>query len=112
MSEQVLYAVWRNTDDTEGRGKEWVAHLCRKLATAKRLAHRKYVQGGDCPITEVRTIRSVDGRPHVPLSMFIIEEPTLQDELDQKRIDAKQAAIEKARAAGLTDEEITALSLR
>ena len=42
--EKTIYAVWTNTDLTEGRGTEYVCNLCYNLYTARRVAHRVGVQ--------------------------------------------------------------------
>ena len=108
MSEETLWAVSTNTDLTEGRGRQYVKHFCRYRATAIRLAKQGYVQGSDCPISPV-TVLVLEGQRVLPASLLKIEEPTREDEASQKIYDAREAALAKAKAAGLTEDEINLL---
>lgn len=47
-----VFYVHTNTDLTEGRGKEYVLHVCYHETTAHRLAKGNYVQGLNCPVKE------------------------------------------------------------
>lgn len=105
-----LWAVMSNTDLTEGRGRAFVKHLCRIRATAIRLGKGEYVMGTDCPISEVKVVL-VDGKPMISLWNAPIQEPLKADLSEQKRIDAVEVAIAKAKAAGLSDEDIAAIRL-
>lgn len=111
MSEQkeVLWAVYTNSDLTEGRGRQYVAHFCKLRATALRLAKRGYVQGTDCPVAPV-TVLVLDGKLVLPMSLIEVANPSREDEAAEAQLLAKEAAIEKARAAGLTEDEIKLLS--
>lgn len=104
-SEETLWAVYTNADLTEGRGREYVKHFCKLQATANRLAKRGYVQGTDCPVKPV-TVLVLDGKRVLPTSLLNIEQPTKEDEAGEQIIIAWEAAIERARAAGLSDEDI------
>lgn len=109
MSETLtLWAVYTNDDLTEGRGREFVKHFCKTLATARRLAKRGYVQGTDCPVKQVEAI-CIDGKYFLPTSMLDIVHPTAEDDASQQLIDARKLAMEKARALGMTEDEIGAL---
>lgn len=108
MSTTTLWAVYTNSDLTEGRGQEYVAHFCETEATAQRLAKRGYVQGTDCPIQPVEVLE-LDGRHVLPTSLLNIVRPTDEDKAAEIRLAAKKQAFEKARSAGLTDEEIKLL---
>lgn len=99
-----VFAVIGNTDCTEGRGNRFVKAYCETLATAKRLGHKGYVQGGDCPI-EMHTLYMVDGNTRW-LGPVKIEVPTDVDRKVQVKLDEIQAALDAAKAAGLTDEQI------
>jgi hypothetical protein len=106
-----LWAVWRNTDDTEGRGREYVDAICQIEATAIRYGRKRYVQGGDCPVEKFSPVL-VDGAPCVPLKYFIVQQPSADDVKLQASIDAKRAAIAKAKASGLSEDEIAAIQGR
>lgn len=105
---QTLWAVKTNTDLTEGRGRQHVKHFCRTRATALRLARNGYVQGTDCPVDQVEVI-CLDGKYVLPLSLIQVVEPTKEDEATEALLIERQRALEKARAAGLTDAEIKLL---
>lgn len=110
MAEELtLWAVYTNDDLTEGRGRQFVKHFCKTQATAVRLAKRGYVQGTDCPVEPVKAIM-VEGKYFLPTSMLNIVPPTKEDEDQQRRIDDQKRALEKAKALGLSDDEIAALS--
>lgn len=108
-----LYGVMCNTDLTEGRGLEYIKQFCASKTTAKRLAKRAYIMGSDAPIVAIQAIE-VNGTLYVP--GVRIEQPSIEDkkeeeEMEQKRIaqEAKNAALEKAKSLGMTEEDIKAL---
>jgi hypothetical protein len=103
-----LWAVYTNDDLTEGRGRQYVKHFCKMRATALRLAKNGYVQGSDCPVEPIEAL-FVDGKYFLPTSVINIVNPTTGDEARQRLFDARKLALEKAKALGLTDEEIAAL---
>lgn len=103
-----LWAVYTNDDLTEGRGRQFVKHFCKAEATARRLAKNGYVQGTDCPVEPVQAL-FVDGKYFLPTSILNIVDMTKADESAQRLIDARKLALEKARALGMTEEEISAL---
>lgn len=108
MSDLTLWAVYTNSDLTEGRGREYVKHFCKTKATAMRLAQRGYVQGTDCPVKPVLVLE-LDGKHVLPTSLINIVYPTAEDEATDARMVAAQKVLERARAAGLTDEDIKLL---
>lgn len=109
MAEKLtLWAVYTNDDLTEGRGRQFVKHFCKTQATANRLAKRGYVQGTDCPVEPVEALL-VEGKYFLPTSMLNIVPPSPEDEAKQRLIDARKLALEKAKALGLSDDEIAAL---
>lgn len=110
-SDETLWAVHTNSDLTEGRGRQYVKYFCRTKATAYRLGRGGYVQGSDCPVSEVKVL-NLDGKHVLPTSLIRIEEPTPEDMVTQKHIDAREYAINKAKSRGLTDEEIKLLGFQ
>lgn len=106
--EQVLWAVYTNTDLTEGRGTEYVKHFCKLRATADRLAHRGYVQGSDCPVAPVHVLL-LDGQHVLSTSLIRVEQPTPADENLEAIYVEQEHAIAKAKANGLTDADIAAI---
>ncbi len=112
-NDKTMFAVYTNTDLTEGRGQEYPFAFCDLEATAKRLAKGRYVQGTDCTYREV-DVYFINGAYYYPGGY--IERPTPEDQAEElvifekkRKLDAKTAAIAKAKALGLTEEEIAAL---
>lgn len=113
MSEiQTIYVVWTNTDLTEGRGHQIPISYALSPTTAKRLASRRGVMGCDANVVPFDAILH-NGRWCAPV---VIERPSDADIAEDKRIaaanaarEAKIAAIERARALGVTDEDLKAL---
>jgi len=109
MAKQYAYAVWTNTDLTEGRGYEYPLSICQLESTARRHAKSRYVQGCDCPITKVR-IFTYNYKTYGPICITqpskedFAEEEKLQKEREKK--EKMLILIEKARSLGFTDEEI------
>ncbi|TWB61637.1 hypothetical protein FBZ98_101982 [Rhizobium sp. ERR 922] len=109
MAEKLtLWAVYTNDDLTEGRGRQFVKHFCKMESTAIRLAKKGYVQGTDCPVEPVDAF-CVDGKYFLPTSILNIVPPSPEDEARQRMIDARKLALKKAKALGLSDEEIALL---
>lgn len=100
-----VFVAWTNTDLTEGRGGQIPLAVCTHESTALRLGEKAYVMGTDCPISEHVAVE-VDGRW---LSVCNIQYPSAGDVKCQNTIDAKRAAIARARLLGLSDEEINTL---
>lgn len=97
-----VYAVISNTDLTEGRGQRHIVAFCEKKATAIRLGKGGYVQGCDCPVQKI----TLFWRDHKWFGPVNIVPPTAEDEKKQRHIDARSEALNKARAMGLSEEEI------
>ena len=104
-----VWVVYTNTDLTEGRGYQYPIHVCGSPATAERMAERmairKGVQGSDANVSKEIAVK-VRGSWLAPVSII---EPNDAD----RRADALNAerlrVMDKARAAGLTDDEIRML---
>ena len=107
-----VWIVWKNTDDIEGRGKQYIAYTCEIEATAIRLAKKKYVMGSDCPIEKVLSYR-IGGNWFQPSPVV----PASEDDINaQRKIDVDRsiqgrakAAIVEAERLGLSKEHIEAL---
>lgn len=104
MESREVFAVIGNTDCTEGRGNHFVKDYCETSAMARRLGHKGYVQGGDCPV-EKRTLYKPDGETSW-FGPVTVKSPTEQDEKNQVKLDEQTEALERARSAGLSDAEI------
>ena len=109
---QEAFIVWSNTDLTEGRGYEYAKYICAKESTATRLAKKAYVMGSDARVTKTELIL----HNNQWCGPVFIHGPSKEDEQlerqleEQRRVKAaKDAAIERAKALGLTDADIAAL---
>lgn len=109
---RTAHAVVNNKDLTEGRGPLFPQHICELEATARRVASKAGVQGGDATVIEVDLFNDMDakqgGGVHIYGPVYVVP-PTKEDKAAQERVDAREAAEEKAKAAGLTEEDIKAL---
>lgn len=105
---RTVYVAYTNTDCNEGRGHDVPIAVCAMEATATRLAKNKYVQGSDGPVRTMELV-NIDGKWFAPSAAFNIIGPTKEDISAQAVIDAKRAALAKAKAAGLTDDDLRAL---
>jgi hypothetical protein len=100
-----VWVVYTNSDLTEGRGHQYPINVCGSPAAAARMAIRKGVQGSDANVSKMTAVK-VRGSWLAPVDII---EPNDAD----RRVDALNAerlrVMDKARAAGLTDDEIRML---
>lgn len=106
------YAVYLNTDNTEGRGKSFPWQICEHEVTAQRLAKGRGVQGTDAYYYPV-PIFVFNGKQYGPIELV---PPSLEDHAKIKLHEAervleekRQAVLDKIRDIGLTDEELNLL---
>lgn len=104
---KTIYVVWTNTDCTEGRGRQIPIAYADSLTTAQRLAEKRGVQGSNAAVHEFEAIKH-GGNWCAPV---VIEQPTPADEKADEARAKKRAALEKAKALGLTEAELAALRL-
>ena len=105
---KTVWAAYTNTDCNEGRGCDVPIAVCLSEVTARRLARGRYIQGSDGPVRAVELLE-INGGWYAPSTAFSVMSPTREDAKEQARLDAKHEALEKARAAGLTDADLAAL---
>ena len=105
---RTVWVVYTNTDCTEGRGHDVPIAVCDTEATARRLSHKKYVQGSDGPVRTMELL-TIDGNWYAPSAAINVMAPTREDVAAQSAIDARRDAVAKAKAAGLTDADLLAL---
>jgi len=103
-----VWVAWSNTDCTEGRGTQYPLLVAESYETAVRMGQKKYVMGTDCPVTKETAVK-VHGHWMVPSSIYA---ETAEDKEVRLKREAREAAITKAKAAGLTDEDIASLASR
>jgi hypothetical protein len=107
-----IWAVYVNTDLTEGRGYQYPLYLCETKTTAQRMAKGKNVMGSDGDVIEVLAYHVRDVGLLVPGSMTQIIPPSAEDraaEAAQQAKIRKIAACERARELGLSEQDIEAL---
>ena len=105
---RTLYVAYTNTDCTEGRGQDVPIATCELEVTAKRIASRRYVQGSDGPVRPV-DLMLFDGKWYIPVSAITVVPPTDGDIAEHAAIVARRRVMDKARAAGLTDDDLAIL---
>ena len=106
LVETTMYIVYTNSDLTEGRGWEHPLYYTESMSTAVRLGRKKYVQGTDCPVYE-KKVYKLGNTYYAPVKL---EPATVEDKKQDELRELKLAALEKAKAAGLTEEELRLLS--
>lgn len=104
MQKRKLYYVYTNTDCTEGRGREVIAHVCKYYSTAIRLARGIYVQGMDGPIKVVEV--DYDPKTDRYFGEIIVNHGTEKDAKEDQLQNQYDAVLARARALGLTDSDI------
>jgi len=110
MGEQdrIAWVVYTNTDLTGGRGWQFPLHVCDKEATAKRLAKKAGVQGCDAEVVQVKLMK-FGGFGGTWFGPVHIKQATREDEMAQKQLEAQKEVLARARAAGLSDDDLRAL---
>jgi hypothetical protein len=104
MQKRKLYYVYTNTDCTEGRGREVIAHICKYYATAVRLARGIYVQGLDGPIKAVEV--DYDPKTDRYFGEIIVNQGTEKDAKEDQLHNQYDAVLAQAKALGLSDSDI------
>lgn len=104
------WVVVVNTDLTEGRGYQVPLAVCDLEATARRLAEGANVQGSNGEVYRVPLTACPDN-PHGatlcgPIHLI---SPSTEDHKVQVQIDKHRKAVQRARDAGLSEEDIQLL---
>lgn len=102
---KTVYVAWTNTALTEGRGYSVPYVVAESPETAARLGRKGSVQGSDCHVAACTAVR-VDNQWLVPGR---IAAETKDDAALRAKREAREAAAQKARDAGLSDDDIAAL---
>lgn len=109
-----VFAVYTNSDLTEGRGSQYIEFLCECEATAIRKAHRNYIQGLNSPIKKITVEFDLEKGGWIgPINII---KPSPDDIEKQKKIDyinelkrKYMEVVEKAKDAGLSEEDVKIL---
>lgn len=99
-----VWAVFSNTDLTEGRGREYIKYFCESKITAMRLGKDGYVMGTPAPIRQVKVYSlpneyGLFGRVHVIL-------PNEEDKEKQKDLDKATKFKQFCESNGISIEEL------
>lgn len=104
-----VWSVISNTDLTEGRGGSIVIYVCKMETTARRKAVKRGVQGSTAHVEAAKAlIVEVDGK-RVTYIPGRVERPSKEDQAAQEKADTLEAALAKAKAAGLSEEDLKIL---
>jgi hypothetical protein len=88
---RTVWVAYTNTDCTEGRGHDVPIAVCAAEATARRLAHKQYVQGSDGPVRTMELLK-IEGKWYAPSAAINVVDPTREDIAVQAAIDSTVAA--------------------
>lgn len=99
------FAVLVNTDLTEGRGRQYIKHICETEATARRLAEKADVQGTNGTVITV-ALEKRNAAWFGPVNVIPANDA---DKKAQTRLDAIRDAEQKALSLGLTPDDIAIL---
>lgn len=90
--------------------KDIPGEVCETEVTAQRLAK---AQRTPIDTRVVKPMKLLNIREHwyVPIEAIKLIEPTKEDYAEQRAITARLKAVEKAKAAGLTDDDLRALGV-
>lgn len=105
---KAIFIVYTNTDLTEGRGHQVPIAYAAGEATARRLAKGKGVQGSDAQVEEFEAIK----HRNQWCAPFTLQQPTKADEKQEQLLAERRDALARARAAGLSDDDLRALGVK
>ena len=109
-----VWVVYTNTDLTEGRGYQYPKYVCENKFTAIRMAKGQGVQGCDAEVVQMVAIMLANrGGWLAPVEIYSAAEEDKQKQKEyerQQEIEKQKAeVIERAKALGLSDEDILKL---
>lgn len=104
-----VWSVISNTDLTEGRGGRVVLFVCEMETTARRKAIKRGVQGSNAYVEAGVALVVETGEGEVTYIPGRVERPSKEDRAVQEKADALEVALAKAKAAGLSEEDLKIL---
>jgi hypothetical protein len=105
-----MWCVLVNTDPTEGRGTDRAIAWCYRKSTAVRLAKGVNVQGSDGLVRRFPLVVVGNDGNRMVYGPVGLDLGTEEDRRAEERDGEISRVLAKARAAGLTDEELALLS--
>lgn len=114
MKKATVYVAYVNSDLNEGRGRDIPFVVCELKETAIRLGKGKNVQGADARVRPVDLIEITNERGvslwYAPVRECIdIKLPNKSDKIQEGKRKMEEKIVQKAKDAGLSDEEIRIL---
>jgi len=100
-----VWVAWSNTNLTDGSGYTYPLYVTLCQETAIRLGVKGHVQGSPCPVTKVQAFL-IKGVWYGPVRLLYASK---EDTHLQEAREAKERVLERAKAAGLSDEDIALL---
>ncbi len=100
-----VWVAWTNTNLTDGYGESYPLCVGESPEVCERLGIKGGVQGSRCHVTKESAVK-VNGKWLIP-GRIILEEKV--DTTKRKIREAKEKAIEEAKALGLSEEQIKAI---
>lgn len=109
---QDFFAVYSNSDLTEGKGRIELVYITKLEATARRLAKGRGVMGSDAIVDTIK-LPTINGIPYQPAQVV---NPTIEDETNEVALYAARALkykkaklLEKLKEDGYSQEDIELL---
>lgn len=103
--EKEVWVVYENTDNTEGRGRQYPSFVCEVEETAKRLSIGRGVQGSNAYYYKMSSYL-VEGVWVAPVDVV---KPTKVDLLAKEANDKVKTVLDKAKALGLDESDLEVL---
>jgi len=100
-----VWVAWTNTDCTEGKGFTVPCVIAESYEAAERLGSGRNVQGSNCHVTESLAVK-INNTWLIPGR---ISQENDADKKKRRMREAREAALEKAKKAGLTPDDLAAL---
>lgn len=100
-----IWVVLVNSDLTEGKGHEVIKAVCETESVALRIAEGASTQGSNGRVLSMPSFQ-FGGRLYGPIEL---ERPGGGDIQFQKHMDARRAALDRAREAGVSEEDLELL---
>jgi len=111
---KTVHVAWTNTDLTEGKGYSYPLYVCESPETATRLGKGKSVQGSNCTVTPEVAVM-LEGKYYWLIPGYVHPESKEDTqarkirEAEETKKEARIAAIERAKALGLSEEDVNIL---
>lgn len=106
QNSKTVWVAWTNTDLTEGRGNQYPLCVAESKEAAERVGKNGGVMGSNCHVSAAIAVM-VNNTWLIP---GVIQKETKLDAALRLKREIREMAIAKAKAAGLSEDEIAALT--